>query len=241
VIPLGSRDDEGTALPTTLMLWADRNVTTLEGLLQIRGGSNTSSSLIQFDHNLCVTGGFACGVNVVLPPHGCFIEMPGAQGWSFFDSHLCYGAFSNERRVLVALYRVACASNRTIDCADGQHMGFFEAVDADATGAPTRDEFARIVLANNAGREAGWISSGKELKGNYVTFAGQAIEFSTAAHQSNPELTGVGARAALSRWPRAEGPMTYGTDRVQYRLPGTSRGFDIELGNGWPQRSDYEF
>jgi len=252
VFTLGSPSDAGTGLPTTLMLWDDQHATTIEELLQIQGSRHGTGDTLQFDDNLCVTGGFACGTVILVPDRACFQEDPSAPGWSFFDSGQCprkHGAafdpYSSERRVLVALFRTTCSGGQAVDCPDGQQMGFFEVIDAGAgpPGAPTPtlDEFAKKVLRNNLGREAGWVSSGKAVAGDYKAFDGRTITFSTSAHQANADRSGIDSHPPLSQWPRATGPLFYDNDVFRYRLPGTTRGFDIEMTNNWPKRNDFVY
>ena len=169
--------------------------TTLDELIRIEGRRHESTDPYPtYDENLCVWDGFACGVNLVVPPSDAndfaagFSEthtLAGEPGpcmgkgpagtpseWRFVDSRRC-AAYRNAPRFFIAIHRAACP-----DDADycEFNFGFFEIVDA----APTTsfDEFVRTVTAANP---PGFVRSDSPMRGTYHSSRGQAIEFQAEA------------------------------------------------------------
>ena len=235
VIPLSFTKDQGAAVPTTLMLTADRNRTSLEAFLHIAGHREAlDDKNATYDHNLCVWRGFACGYNVRAPQGMLFVSGPG--GWSFFDSKGA-PAYQDGPQVMIARYTEGCTGDST-DCDD--NVGFFEAVSDPGVSFAA---FQQTVLANNP-RPQDWrkavagVLSGNRilLSGTYRSFRGDLIEFDTAGHQLDSNRTGIlavngVAQAALGDWQRAEGDVITGTrdGKFDVRAPRTRTGFRIDM------------
>jgi hypothetical protein len=249
LIPLSNTKDRGAAVPTTLMLSSGFGRSSMEVFLRISGNRQKyDDKNATYDNNLCVYGGFACGLNVKTPPdmEACFV--PGPSGspsqWSFFDtfdSTECARAFSVGPRVMIARYLETCHNDQTGECTD--NVGFFEAVSDPGVDFLT---FQNRILANNpAGVSAGWLrliggiiaSKRTLLSGQYVTFTGDKIEFDTSAHQLDSDRTGIvsvngNETPKLSSWKRLEGDVLKGdADSLvfQFTNPKTHHGFSVDM------------
>lgn len=253
-ISLSNNKDRGAAVPTTLMLSAGTNRSSLETLLRINGPRRSlDSDNATYDHNLCVAHGFACGLNVTTPPdmESCFVAGPSGtpDQWRFFDSATC-APFTTGPHVMVARFLEGCHGDTTGDCVS--NVGLFEAV-----SAPTMSfgAFITLVISNN-GNAASWLSliggglvgsNRTVLNGTYVTALGDRIEFDTSAHQRDDERTGIRsvngvATPKISDWARAAGDFmtSDGSNRYRFVNPATGSGFSVDMSD-WanPKRTNF--
>jgi hypothetical protein len=199
VLGISGPDTQGTAQPTVLMPISGIDT---DGMIRIRGAAGKLRT------NTCVAPGFACGLNVVVPPHyqsnsACFrISGP----WIFVDATgvECGGPFS--RGFYVAVYKRDCSN----DCKDiGFDFGMFEVIDfLDAQkvgGGPTDfDRFINRTIQNN-GPDPQFISNGVNL---YTTFDGRHIKFvpnHAVGQWGITEGTGITIPIDEEKWRLAKG------------------------------------
>jgi len=253
-ISLSRNTDRGAGLPTTLMLSAGVNRSSLETLLRINGPRRSlDSDNSTYDHNLCVARGFACGINVTTPQdmEACFKKDPNVTltQWSFFDSAAC-APYSTGPHVMVARFLEDCHGDTTGDCVS--NVGLFEAVSAPTVSLSA---FASLVTSNN-NNAASWLSligggllggNRTVLHGTYVTVLGDRIEFDTSAHQRDSDRTGISsvngvATPKISDWARAAGDFLTSDGDNRYRLisPATGSGFSVDMSD-WanPKRTNF--
>jgi hypothetical protein len=254
IIPLSNNKDRGAAVPTTLMLSAGADRSSMEAFLRIAGSHHTlDSSNATYDDNLCVYRGFACGLNMTTPAdmESCFT--PGPPGtpdqWRFFDSAIC-APYNGAARVMIARYQQSCQDDQTGQC--NSNLGLFEVVSNSIFDFPT---FQKTVLANNPGT-AGWLgiigglfgSNRVVLSGTYTNLFGEKIEFDTDAHRKDSNRTGIvsinGATTAkLENWATAAGDLINpdgGAGRYKFINPRTGHGFTVDMSNSAaPSRTDF--
>lgn len=236
----GNDDDKGVAMPTTLFLSkspADEpgdpfkpsvSRTTLNELIRIDGRRTAKpDDNPSYDQNLCVWDGFACGVNIVIPPSNktdpaagfstltliseeggpCLSKGPAgtAPEWSFIDTRRC-PAYRHAPRSFIAIYRQNCPLG-SFYCED--NFGFFEVIDA--SPADNFDQFKNKITAANP---PGFIqtpylpSVGTQMNGTYHSARNQIIKFQATASVIRSEgivsVDGV-AQNDWSSWSFAEG------------------------------------
>jgi hypothetical protein len=238
----GKDDDKGVAMPTTLFLPksaaddpVDKNTpsvsrTTLNELIRIDGTRTAKpSEYPSYDQNICVWDGFACGVNIVIPPSSpddpaagfttatvlpaeggpCMTTVAvtayggAAAKWSFIDSRRC-PAYHHAPRTFTAIYRQDCPKG-ALHCED--NFGFFEVIDASFS-----DNFAQFMAKVMADNPPGFILitfsvAGPEMNGTYRSARGQIIW--CQAFQSSTREPGIiavdGVGKDWSSWSFAEG------------------------------------
>lgn len=244
-------DDYGTAVPTTVFLSGANGRTTLDSLIRIEGqqsDSGDAGKFRTFDHNLCVWNGFACGLNIVIPPDldapACAkaAPPPAQPEWRFIDTADC-AAFTGGPRRFVVIYRQGC---RGTDTGCRTNFGFVEVVEA---GVETLPAFiARTIAANPPGfitpiAAGGGGSTGLPMSGVYHSSRNQSISFTADAHQDDSDDWGIGrvngvATADLDGWDFAEGdslsgaPAVFSADgdgRVVMVNPTTKQTLEIDL------------
>lgn len=235
----GKDDDKGVAMPTTLFLPtssldqpADESKpsvsrTTLNELIRIDGMRTPKPNADpSYDQNVCVWDGFACGVNIVIPPSSpddpaagfttttalpeeggpCMTTVASGTGatWSFIDSRRC-PAYHHAPRTFTLIYRQDCPKG-ALHCED--NFGFFEVIDAVST-----DDFNQFMAKVMADNPPGFIKisfsvDGPEMNGTYKSVRGQVIwcqAFQSATRM--PRIIGVDAspQKDWSTWSFAEG------------------------------------
>jgi hypothetical protein len=223
VLGLGDANDMGAAVPTTLMLSGPGAAETdgtgratiwsflrFQGLREQVTGSSPfggHTPQITFDHNACVDRGFACGINLAIPPDiaRCLHEgPPGTEpGWSFLDSKACPG-YEDGPAVYVAIAKRSCGA-AVETCVD---FGVIEAVDVDTPSQAAFDAFIAGVLSHNppgsipdgppvlVGGGGGQLVA--SLPRRYTTSDGRQIAFDVTAHIRDSDRTGLDA---LGKWP----------------------------------------
>ena len=236
---LGKDDDKGVAMPTTLFLPksatdepVDKNKpsvsrTTLNELIRIDGMRTAKpNDNPSYDQNVCVWDGFACGVNIVIPPSSpddpgagfttatvlsaeggpCRTTVAAGPGatWSFIDSRRC-PAYHHAPRTFTVIYRQDCPAG-ALHCED--NFGFFEVVDASPS-----DDFAHFMAKVIADNPPGFFKisfsvDGPEMNGTYRSARGQVIwcqAFESATRK--PRIIAVDGvpQKDWSSWSFAEG------------------------------------
>jgi hypothetical protein len=250
--PFSRVTDKGAAVPTTLMLSAGANRSSLEHFLLIAGPrEQLDSDNATYDHNLCVWRGFACGMDVRTPVDmkPCFNHRPlsAPTNWSFFDSKACPGSdYSNGPHVMIARY-VVCRNHLTT-CDDAGNVGFFEAITEPGV---TFAQFQEAVVRNNAKFTADLADdlSVYGLRGTYRSFNDDRIEFTTLGHQADSDDTGIvsvngtkpDGRSALGDG--ASGDIMLGardTGKFRFTNPNDGHGFSVDMSD-WnsPTREDF--
>ena len=244
-------DDYGTAVPTTIFLSGANGRTTLDSQIRIEGlqqDSGDGGKLRTFDHNLCVWNGFACGLNIVIPPAldapSCAkaAPPPAQTEWRFIDTADC-SVFTGGPRRFVVIYRQACRGTGT-GCRT--YFGFVDVVEA---GNETLAAFiARTIASNPPGfitsiAVGGGGSTGLPMSGLYHSSRNQDISFSADAHQDDSDEWGIRsvngiATADLDDWDFAEGDSLSGAaavfsadgdGRVVMVNPATKQTLEIDL------------
>lgn len=209
---IGNAEDMGAAVPTTLMFPSGIGKATWLSFLQFQGMYKTISGHLKddpktsFDGNTCVTKGFACGVNLYVPPDmiGCLVYGPATRenNWAFFNSAKCPG-YSDGPAVFVVVYQKPCL----LPDPNCQTLGFFEAVDQ--TVAPTDAAFNAFIADTLARNPAGMIRSPGHSS-VYKTGDGRTIEFEPVDPIIHHEATGIRSIDGLKQpnwtdWPGAQG------------------------------------
>ena len=248
VLGMGIAADKGAAVPTTIMFPSGIWKATMWSFLQFQGlylnvqgafpGSDPATS---FEHNLCVTRGFACGLNPFVPDDikACLTPGPANREpyWFFFDSSTCPG-YNTGPPVYVVLYKRPCLAAAQ-NC---NEVGFLEAVDV--AGAPTPATFAafqtNVLLRNPPGlikdpppmvAGGGGLADAVPLPSTYNTTDGRKIEFDPTAHILDSDKTGITAINGAAQkdwgdWGTAEGET--------YPGGGPASGPPLVTKNDWP-------
>lgn len=183
--------NSGWAQPTVLM--PSRGKVDAKDLIRIAGHRIESSRA-----NTCVSHGFACGVNVIVPdsiPRAC-LETQGHWTFANFASEPCplrYGFYA-------AIYTDRCESG---PCrAAGGNFGFFEAVEA----MPGLDygRFKAETLARNGSR-----AFRSQASNTYVNHYGQKVVFRPIPKDKDQwgieSVAGKTMPTDIRRWPLAQG------------------------------------
>lgn len=244
----GKADDKGVGMPTTLFLSKSPSDdptnrrepsptdvqkpsvsrTTLGELIRIDGQRTAKpNNNPSYDHNLCVWDGFACGVNLVIPPSDptdaaagfptitslseeggpCLSKGPAgtAPEWAFIDSRRC-PAYRHAPRFFIAIYRQSCPA-LTSYCED--NFGFFDVVDASPA-----DNFNQFKAKVTGANPPGFVKTtlvplvGTQMNGTYHSARGQSIEFQAASSFTRDagivSVDGV-AQNDWDKWSFAEG------------------------------------
>lgn len=154
-------------------------------------------SAYSYDHNLCIWQGFACGLDLAIPPELAACMAPDSTGWFFLDSAdpRCAGsAYAGGQRFYAA---------GMVSSVEGALDGFIEVIDArDATSF---GDFMNTVRTRNP--------TVNSIRGVYNSFSGHAIYFDTFGHQLDSDRTGIemvdGVRVPdLDDWAHADGPIS---------------------------------
>jgi hypothetical protein len=225
-VPRSRVVDRGAAVPTTLMFKSElRSLhTSLDNLIRIEGAKVKVHDPVPgwddattYDYNLCVWRGFACGLNIVIPPeieNNCLKEPPAgsANEWRFLDTTACPGVFRGDRKTYVVIYRrQECPSllpppptqpGRPVDTGCRENFGFIEAVD---NPQDPIDKFMKDVVDHNPN---GFL--GPRMDGSYRSVSGHQIEFDCEAHQLNSHRSGIERvdgkdQPDIDDWPAAHG------------------------------------
>ncbi len=192
----GKGKDSGAAVPTVLIPSAGRELRSRDQFIRIEGEKSDAGEGTTRDHNICLWEGFACGMNIVIPPAMQPCLRTGPPGtpdqWRFLDSTDagCTTLSGHpEFKFYAVVYREACPNS---DYGCGTNWGFIEAVDSPAVDYQT---FQNTVLSTNPpgsiiAPSAG--GSGKHpINGSYRSFAGHKIEFDVTAHQRDSDKWGI--------------------------------------------------
>jgi hypothetical protein len=256
VYGFGGDDDKGVAMPTTLFLPksavdepVDRNKpsasrTTLNELIRIDGERTAKpSDAPSYDQNACVWDGFACGLNIVIPPSSendaaagfttanvlsaeggpCLTTVAsGADArWSFIDSRRC-PAYRHAPRTFTVIYRQACPKG-ALHCED--NFGFFEVIDA-SFSANFAQFMAKVIADNPPGFfKIRFSVQGPEMSGTYISVRGQVIWCQAfQSYNRKPSIIAVEGvpQNDWSSWSFAEGGGS--AQRVGVMTPITANG-----------------
>jgi hypothetical protein len=255
--------DRGAGVPTTLMVSAGRVLPKCEpscALPPARVGEPHRQDLwsdfirfegklqdwkdddedepISFNDNFCVTGSFACGINMKLPlflkDAGCLVAYTGSsvpgRRFSIIDSSTCThwddGDATND--IFVVVYQQPCTAG---DCGAGATWGFIEVVTREQ--APTLTDLQnQILTGNTANFDA---MSGKSGDGTYTyaSLTNGVIKFNPHGSWVT-EVAGVAQpHGSKPDWPRAEGDVVNRTGDAKYTIarPGTPEKMEIDFSN----------
>lgn len=216
----GNTNDEGVAVPITLMTTRDRAGQNLQDLIRIEGPKATKSvdangwgtvDSWTFDDNLCVWHGFACGLNLAIPDafQNCIVPRtadPGG-GWTFIDSNAC-DAFREGPRFLITAYSHTCPSS---DDGCEVNFGFFHVTSSNLGLLSTADLIQKVIDSNPAGTMGDRPKS--PMSGRYYDpFGGTTIVYDSVAHQHDSSRWGIesvngAATVKLDDRQRAEGEL----------------------------------
>jgi hypothetical protein len=206
---MGEDSGRGVAVPTILIPTA---------------GGRTLDEVIRFDgrgtmhdrrDNLCVTAGFACGINLVIPDFlkDCKegFSIPGER-WTFINTARCAGLAGGPHFYLAA-YERDCAWDDEV-CKEGGvlNFGFFEiqeALAATPAGDPVYDTFKN-------GRNLALNWPALKSRGSYTMNNGTVIQFDILGSQEDTggivSINGIG-REPVKNWPGSNGPViSWGAD-----------------------------
>jgi hypothetical protein len=188
----------------------------IEGTYHLDTTQNDDGTLKRmptYDHNLCVWDGFACGINIdaIALTSTCHFEL-GSSTWIFIDSTRCAG-HESAPRTLLAIFQKPCPV--ALGC---RNYGFFEIISAQrysalhpSPGQDAFDAFRTQVQRDNPLLEG--MAAGPGSRATYRSVRGQALEFSSWAHQSDDDDWGVYkvdgvATHPVDQWPFAGGEWT---------------------------------
>lgn len=216
-------NDEGAALPTVLFVGQpDRQ--DLGGLLRFEGERPAPDAKYpSFNHNLCVYDGFACGINLMIPPDmlgaGCLRQAAldlsnAAKEWLFMDSKAC-PAYAESPRFFLVVWKRACPHSTTECFGD---FGFWEIVDAG--DQESLQAFRTAVISENLHDVVAPMNfvGPTAMQGTYVTRQKREIVFNADAHQRDADRSGLESvdhtgvdpakrkrQADIDDWPHAGG------------------------------------
>ncbi len=235
---VGDPNDRGTGVPTLLLFAGNVDKQRMWDFVSIRGiresvGNTIKGSQTGYDYNTCLTRGFACGLNLYVPPdiQACLTPGPANREvyWSFFDSRSC-GGYSTGPAVYVVIYRKPCLA-ATSNCDD---FGFIEAVDV-ANPSPaaflkfqgdTLGRNAATLIADAPPMVAGGGSDPPSihLRSTYFAADGRKIEFDPTAPVIDSNQTGITAvdgvaDTTIDHWDGASGDLVTKT----YNIDGAGR------------------
>jgi hypothetical protein len=225
-----SAGDRGAALPTVLFLQGPQ-ASALQEFLRLDGEQpDYDEEFRSYDHNLCVFGGFACGLNMVIPPSllGCLDNQSTPVGdprLVFIDSRACE-LYADSPRFFLVLWSDQCPAQAWAHNYCSGTFGFFEIVDA-----PESADFQFFKLQVATRNRPTIVSThdpshdGRRV-GVYVTTRGQRIKFAADAHQRDSDSSGIyevsmvgGAvigQPDIGDWPHAGGdPLSLGYAPIQ--------------------------
>jgi hypothetical protein len=206
---LGRDAGRGVAVPTILIPTA---------------GGRTLDEVIRFDgrgtmhdrrDNLCVTAGFACGINLVIPKIFDDCKDPSSvpgERWTFINTARCAGLAGGPHFYLAA-YERDCSWDDEV-CEDGGvlNFGFFEiqeALAATPTNDPVYDSFKQ-------GRNLALSWPALKSRGTYTLNTGTVIRFDILGSRHDTggivSINGIG-REPVKNWPGSSGPViSWGAD-----------------------------
>lgn len=216
-------NDEGAALPTVLFV-GQPDHQDLGGLLRFEGERPApGAEYPSFNHNLCVHDGFACGINLMIPPdmlgEGCLrqaaLDMSNAaKEWLFMDSKAC-PAYAQSPRFFLVVWKRACPHSKTECFGD---FGFWEIVDANELAS--FPAFRSAVVGDNRHDVVPPMNfvGPTAMEGVYVTRQGREIVFNADAHQRDADRSGIESvnptgvdpakrkrQSDIDEWPHAGG------------------------------------
>jgi hypothetical protein len=174
--------DKGAAWPIVIMKnGPSPNEMYLHRFIRINGVRTDvqgQGSAYSYDHNLCIWQGFACGLDLIVPPElaACAGMPADGNGWFFLDSGdpRCAGsAYAGEPRFY--------AGGMVASVVGGPLAGFIEVIDAGDAGS--FDNFVQTVRNRN--------TTVNPIRGEYNSFSGHAINFDTSGHKFSSERTGI--------------------------------------------------
>jgi hypothetical protein len=199
---LTERDtDRGIAVPTMLIPNSTPVQVTAPDFLRIEGVRELYSMVEKkipnimawsWDHNTCVRKGFACGINIVVPPAiaPCLTTAPGAPDqWRFIDSAAC-PPYAGAPHFYVVVYTQPCTAEQN-ECLFEANWGFFEAVDA--TGLPDFDQFKQDSIDKNPPMLTAPLAIASSRIGTYVSARGETITFDVRGHELDNDHYGISA------------------------------------------------
>jgi hypothetical protein len=201
--------DRGAAMPTVLIPNAPRRQVVVTDFLRILGTAEYYDKVKgeitvdvandvkekvtswTYDHNICIRQGFACGMNIVIPPainnSQCLIAALGAPDqWRFIDSHSC-PAYNGAPRFYVAIYRQPCVLSGN-ECLFIENWGFFEAV---ANPGMSIEQFMDQVISSNPPALTAPLQIPSSSIGTYVSSQGERITFDVRGHERDSDTYGI--------------------------------------------------
>jgi hypothetical protein len=244
-VQLSSKNDWGAALPTTIMFESGRNESSLEAFVRIEGVFNRiSKEYWTWDNNSCVYRAFACGINIVIPDvikNSCAVKQDEPP-WLFIKLNSCTEiGLSPQPIYVLSEYRVPCGLEDP-KCFSS-NTGFIEIVPL------TQDVDLSVITSDRKSRleiEQSTLDQRTTLKGKYLLWSGESIEFDTRASERDWRRTGIEAVNGrkvpnIDEWARAEGSLSAaaGSSTFSFRSPIDGTGLDINM-EDWnnPQRME---
>ena len=213
----GKPDDRGAAVQTVLIPTAGKDLRRRDQFIRIEGPQVNVGDGWSKDHNICLWGDFACGLNIAIPPmmNSCLKEGPPGTSheWRFLDSTHADCALLKDRpdlKFYAVIFREDCPSS---DHGCETNWGFIETVDAPTVDFST---FQSAVLMKNPPGSITSASAGgsgsRPIKGSYRSFSGHEIQFDITAHEADSKKWGIVAidgnpQGSLTTWDLASGPV----------------------------------
>jgi len=226
---MGEDSDRGVAVPTILIPTA---------------GGRTLDEVIRFDgrgtmhdrrDNLCVTAGFACGINLVIPDFfkDCKerFSVPG-QRWTFINTARCAGLAGGPHLYLAAYERDCAWDDEVCEKGGVFNVGFFEiqeALSATPSNDPVYENF-------KMGRNLALSWPALKSRGTYTMNNGTVIQFDILGSKEDTggvvSINGIG-REPVKNWPGSSGPViSWGADGMTtVTNPATGKGVVLDFRN----------
>jgi len=224
----GDANDRGAGVPSVFMLSGNVDKQRLWDFVSVRGLRESVNGAVNgaqntYDFNSCVTAGFACGLNLFVPPdiESCLIHGPANREpyWAFLDSANCPG-YSNGPPVYAVIYRKPCL----LAAPQCETFGFIEAVDIPADSPMAFAQFQANTLSRNpaslvadapaivAGGGGSDPSNSSHLRSTYITADGRKIDFDPTAPVLDHNQTGIVAingapDTTIDKWQGATGDL----------------------------------
>ena len=253
---VGSADDRGAGVPTTIMFSGGVGHIHVTDLIRFNGLRYRVKGVLgdaqeSDDNNLCVTHGFACGVNLRIPPDIAACSTPGPASresyWSFVDLTACAGYQPQPQLYLVIYQRPCLAAAEYCD-----NFGFVEVAPAQGTTfaafmADTLNRNPASLIASPSPIRAGGAGSisPQPLPSTYVAADGRRIEFDVMAYANDDDRFGIERvngdhQPDLADWDLARGDVLQKKDEplVTIRHPKSGKTIVLDLRNtGSPVRT----
>lgn len=185
-----------------------------------------------FNDNFCVSGSFACGINMKIPDflRECMVSHASVS-FSIIDSSTCkyWDDGDDDNDIFVVVYEQPCKGGG--DCATGAKWGFFEVVPR--AQAPTVLDLQNQILGANAANFNTMAATSGQGTFTYASLNNGVIQFDPYGSWVIDVSDVAQATGSKPDWPRAEGDVINRTGTASYSIrdPRTNEVMSIDFSN----------